>query len=408
MKIVYLSPSGELGGAEKSLIDILASLSAARPDWTLSLVAGEDGPLLSKVKSLNIAATVIPFPLALSRLGDAGVRRPGRNQSGAFSLLVKGAPAGLSIVTYVMRLRRELRKLAPDVLHTNGFKMHILGAWSRPRETSLVWHIHDYVSTRPVMTRLLRGYRSRCSAAIANSNSVADDVRAVCNGRMKVHPVYNAVDLDRFSPTGSKSNLDALAGLPQAPPGTLRVGLLATFGRWKGHAVFFKALSLLPSSMQFRGYVIGAALYKTAGSQYSLEELRQMSSQLGVSHKVGFTGFVEDTASAIRSLDVVVHTSTEPEPFGLVIVEAMACGRAVIVSRAGGAAEIIDEGTNALGHHPGDAEGLAERIEQLAKDIDLRKSLARAGRSWTEQHFNRARLATDLIPIYCEAASLNN
>ena len=188
--------------------------------------------------------------------------------------------------------------------------MHILGAWSRPRETSLVWHIHDYVSTRPVMTRLLRRYRSRCSAAIANSNSVADDVRAVCDGRMKVHPVYNAVDLDRFSPTGSKSNLDALAGLPQAPPGTLRVGLLATFGRWKGHAVFFKALSLLPSSVQFRGYVIGAALYKTAGSQYSLEELRKMSSQMGVSHKVGFTGFVEDTASAIRSLDVVVHAST--------------------------------------------------------------------------------------------------
>ena len=60
------------------------------------------------------------------------------------------------------------------------------------------------------------------------------------------------------------------------------------------------------------------------------------------------------------------------------------------------------------GHHPGDAEGLAERIEQLALDIDLRKSLARAGRVWTEHHFNRARLATDLIPIYREAASLNN
>ena len=77
MKIVYLSPSGELGGAEKSLIDILASVSAARPDWSLSLVAGEDGPLLSQVKSLNLAATVLPFPRALSLLGDAGAGSSG-------------------------------------------------------------------------------------------------------------------------------------------------------------------------------------------------------------------------------------------------------------------------------------------------------------------------------------------
>ena len=54
MKIVYLSPSGELGGAEKSLIDILASLSSARPDWTLRLVAGEDGPLLSFAKASKV------------------------------------------------------------------------------------------------------------------------------------------------------------------------------------------------------------------------------------------------------------------------------------------------------------------------------------------------------------------
>lgn len=69
----------------------------------------------------------------------------------------------------------------------------------------------------------------------------------------------------------------------------------------------------------------------------------------------------------MRALDIVVHASTQPEPFGLVIAEAMACGRAVIASQAGGAAEIIDPGENALGLPPGDAAVLAERIVQLAQ-----------------------------------------
>ena len=73
MKILYLSPCAQLGGAEKSLLDILASIRAAKPDWQLHLVASGDGPLVSKGRALGLATTIVPFPLALSRLGDAGV-----------------------------------------------------------------------------------------------------------------------------------------------------------------------------------------------------------------------------------------------------------------------------------------------------------------------------------------------
>jgi glycosyltransferase involved in cell wall biosynthesis len=80
----------------------------------------------------------------------------------------------------------------------------------------------------------------------------------------------------------------------------------------------------------------------------------------------------------LRALDVVVHASTSPEPFGLVIAEAMACERPVIVSVAGGAAEIVTLGVDALGHHPGDAEGLAARMTELAIDPALRRRLGSA------------------------------
>jgi glycosyltransferase involved in cell wall biosynthesis len=115
---------------------------------------------------------------------------------------------------------------------------------------------------------------------------------------------------------------------------------------------------------------------------------------------VGFTGFVQDSAMAMRALDVVVHASTEPEPFGLVIAEAMACGKPVVASRAGGARELTESGVNALGHEPSDAAGLARRIEELARDAGLRQRLGSAGRSTAEQHFSRRRLARELTPVY--------
>jgi glycosyltransferase involved in cell wall biosynthesis len=400
MRIAYLNPSGQLGGAEVSLLDFLASLRQAEPDWTLRLIVAEDGPFVKRAQTIGVETIILPFSAALARLGDAGVGGPSGKQQSHFALIRKLGSAGAGIAIYVKQLRQILRKFAPDLIHTNGFKMHILGTWSCPHRVPMVWHIHDYVSMRPVMIRLLRRYASRCAAVVANSKSVANDVAQAFAGRLKIYTIYNAVDLERFSPNGKQLDLDQWSNLPPADPGTLRIGLLATFARWKGHEVFLKALSLLPASLKIRGYIIGGAIYQTDGSQFQLDELRSTVNCLGLTGRVGFTGFVEEPEAAMRALDVVVHASTKPEPFGLVIAEAMACGRAVIASQAGGAAEIIHNGEDALGHTPGNAESLANCINQLSENADLRAQLGVGGRATAESKFNRARLATELIPIY--------
>ena len=110
----------------------------------------------------------------------------------------------------------------------------------------------------------------------------------------------------------------------------------------------------------------------------------------------------------MRALDVVVHASTQPEPFGLVIAEGMACGRAVIVSDGGGAAELVTVGENALSHPPGDADSLAGCIMRLATNSGLRRRLGQGGRSTAEHRFDRARLATELVPLYRDVAAARN
>jgi glycosyltransferase involved in cell wall biosynthesis len=404
MKVLYLSPCGQLGGAEKSLLDMLASLRASQPGWSLRLIVSEDGPMVSRSFALGMLTTVVPFPSVLARIGDAGAGGPAGRQQRRSSLVIDLLWATPATLFYLLKLRRIIRKLAPDVIHTNGFKMHILAVLAKPRRVPVIWHIHDYVSARPMMGHLLRRLSKRCSLAVANSQSVAEDVKAVCGEHLRVETIYNGVDLESFSPSGPRLDLDALSGLTPAEPETIRVGMLATLARWKGHETFLRAMSLIPADLPVRGYVTGNALYQTNYSQRSLAELNHLAKQLGVSNRVGFTGFVKQPAEVMRSLDIVVHASTQPEPFGLVIAEGMACGRAVIASQAGGAAELITAEADALAHPPGDADTLAGCITRLATDSELRGKLGRAGRITAERCFDRARLASELIPLYCLVA----
>ena len=149
-----------------------------------------------------------------------------------------------------------------------------------------------------------------------------------------------------------------------------------------------------------RFYIVGGPIYRSAGSQYTLEELQARAQALGLDGRLGFAGFQADPTRALRALDVVVHASTRPEPYGRVIVEGMACGRAVVAVRAGGAAELFDDSVSALGCPPGDPAALAGAIERLVADPELRSRLGAAGRQAALAHFDRRRLADAWIAVH--------
>jgi glycosyltransferase involved in cell wall biosynthesis len=400
VKILYMNPTGALGGAERSLLDLMGAVRCARPDWTLDLMAGSDGELATAAEKLGVNVRMLPMPAVLSRLGDAGAGGPAGNEVSKAEVLARLSFTIPSIAVYVAALRRLIRSCKPNVIHSNGFKTHLLAVWAVPRHYRIIWHVRDYVGSRPLMSRLIGLHAGQCSIALVNSNSVARDLDAVCGGRLEIRTVYNAVDLERFGPEGPALDLDRLSGLPPAPAGCLRVGLVTTMARWKGQEVFLRALSMLPVEPMIRGYIVGGPIYETVGSQYTIAELRRVAAELGIEGQVGFTGFVMDPASAIRALDVVVHASTQPEPFGRVVAEAMACGKPVVASKGGGVAELISDNETAVAHPPGDAVRLAECIQRLAANPALGAKLGTTGRCWAEERFEAGRLAREVIPIY--------
>ena len=399
MRIQYLNSSAGLGGAEVCLLDMLASLRKEQPDWSLGLVAAQEGPLVQKAAALGVKTEVLPFPASLARLGDS---KPSSGPLAQVALGARLAGSAYAARDYSRKLARLIQGFAPDVLHSNSLKMHLLGAWATHPRPPIIWHLHDYLSSRPFMSKALRFYRRRCAAVLANSDGVRDDARSVLADDPddpEVSTLYNAIDLIEFSPDGPVADLDRMCSLPLPAAGAVRVGLIATMAWWKGHRDFIQAMALLCDE-DIRGYIIGGPLYDSEGSQESIAQLTALAAQLGLQTRLGFTGFVDKPSSALRALDIVVHASTRPEPFGRVIVEAMACGKPVITTAVGGAAELVTIGQDALDFRMGDPAHLAERIRELARDPKLRERLGSAGRKTALARFDRARLGKQLAAAY--------
>jgi glycosyltransferase involved in cell wall biosynthesis len=400
MRICCLSVSDQLGGSEVALAGMIAAIGRVRPEWQFDVVLPGNGPLRDRIVEAGARCTVVPMPGALARMGEWSAVQEGWSTGARVALGLKLCETAASLPGYESRLARAIADAQPDIVHTNGLKAHVLGARVKTSRQRLIWHLHEYVSPRKLTRWLLRRYGSRCSAIVANSASVADDVATSIDTAPPIHIVTNSVDLGVFSPTGPRLDLDSLAGLPSPPSGIVRVGLVATYGRWKGHDVFLDALARTVSSAHaVRGYIIGGPLYDTSDSQYTRADLQAMIESRQLGDHVGLTGFVEP-AAAMRTLDVIVHASTQPEPFGLAIAEAMACGRAVVTTGHGGAAEFVEDGRNALIARAGDMRALANAVERLVIDVPLRKDLGNQAHETALARFSPDRMALHLAQVF--------
>lgn len=395
MRVLFVNPLGGLGGSERSLLDLVASLEAAPVPVEKKLILFADGELGRRVRALGVPVDVMPLPTELATLGEfsGASERPDRRVAAL-------ARAALASAPFARAFRRAVREFRPTLVHTNGMKAHVLGALAVP-DVPRVVHLRDFVAERSLTRRLL-GLLGRNALVVTNSKAVEDDVLRVRALRTRV--VYNAVDLEEFSPgPRDRGRLAALSGLPGPAEDAVVIGLVATYAWWKGHRTFLDAATRVRAALPDRAcrfYVVGGPVYRTQGSEVSEAELREAVERAGLAHDVGLVPFQSDVAPVYRGLDVMVHASERPEPFGRTIVEAMASGCAVIAARAGGAAELFDEGKNALGFRPGDASDLARAMLDLVRDGGLRGRLAVEGRLHAERRFGRDRLAREIYSAY--------
>lgn len=182
--------------------------------------------------------------------------------------------------------------------------------------------------------------------------------------------------------------------------GELVFGIVGRVIRWKGHVEFLKAAKLVLKTLpETKVVIIGDISDGDAGYANYITE---MVNDSGFKDRIIFTGYIPDVSVFYKIIDVCVHCSIEPEPFGLVITEAMSYGIPVIASDLGAPKEIITDCTNGYIIDPTSTEKLAKTIIKLLSDDELRKRIGWNGKQHVESNYQLQAYVCSIEKVYLD------
>jgi len=279
-----------------------------------------------------------------------------------------------------------------DVIHANfpsPYLASISGFTSKLRKmpSVLTWHndLPPVTSSAAILVnlhnKLSPAYLANYDVIIATTSAYARKSEILRRVSRKVEVVNNGVDTKRFNPKARGERIRDLHNLKDTKV-ALFVGALTTFHAYKGVDVLLRAFSLASKQCtNVRLLVVGGGNL--------LESYKRQAIELGISDLVLFAGFIDDAIlpEYYAACDFAVLPSKDSsEGFGLVLLEAMACGKAVIGSKAGGIVDVISSGENGILVPPLDAGRLSEAMILLFQNDILREKLAESGLEFARLH----------------------
>ena len=379
LHVVFVDHVARLSGGEIALVRLLPELSK---HVDVTVILGEEGPLVERLHDNGVAVELMPLDPRLRDLRKDTLR-PAAVDLRALS----------SLPGYILELRTRIRALDADIVHTNSLKAAFYGAAAgRLAGVPIVWHIRDRIAADylpPPAVRLVRlASRFLPTAVIANSRETMSTVPLRRDRRV----IYNAIVPD---------SVEAPTGGHHCRPAAAVVGMIGRLTPWKGQDVFLDAFAQAFRGRDVRARLIGSAMF---GEDAYADSLRQRAQMLGIEGQVEFRGFRENIWAELQHLDVLVHCSVRPEPFGQVVLEGLAAGVPVVAAAAGGPAEIVTDGVDGLLTTPGKPDELADALRRLVAEPDLRKRLGAAGRH-RSRDFSPQRTVSQLLAIYEQVAA---
>ena len=386
-KVCFFNIAAGSGGSERSLLEILRGLKGSPYEPLLAVPV--EGPLADKARLLGVPVFIHPLPALLMRLGRF---------AGPVDYL--RALGGALPVSYCRWWAQFLKRERVDILHTNSVKTTFLTVpirrlRGRPR---IVWHIRDVMRGRrsffPLVDTLGRYVPD---ALVANSDFTAAQFSRC---RSRVVRIYNGLVTEDYRPA-TPAEKDEFKGRWNVPKPRRLIGMLGVLAPLKGHRVFLEtAQSILRSREDVHFFVVGDEIYDTAGHRGYRQSLEEYASKLGIADRVTFTGFLDRVEQVIPCFDVLVQSSTEPESFGRVVVEAQLSGVPVVASRIGAIPEIISNRDIGTLVTPGSVEETARGVLQYLNSDELHRQTASAAREHAVAHFSVRRVVDELSSLY--------
>jgi glycosyltransferase involved in cell wall biosynthesis len=360
LRVLHTAHTSAWSGAEIALVRLIGALD--RRLVTPILVCAEDGRLADVARSQNVQTVIEPL--------SGSIRDRRRRQIRSVSTLAH-VP---TLAAYARRLARLAKAHQVDVIHTNSLKAFTYGALAgRIAGVPVVAHLRDDLDhlEAGAAGNAVRSLLRRLPAAVVGCSAHVLTAARMTSPRS--HVVYTGISREDV----------ADQAVPRRDPPV--VGMVARIAPWKGQHLFLQAAAEVAArrpDARFR--VIGGPMF---GEDAYLRELEGLAAVGPLAGRVEFTGFVADPRAAYERLAVAVATSVTPEPFGKVIIEAMARGVPVVAPSEGGPTEIITHGVDGLLVPPRDPGALASAILRLLDHPGLAAALAEQALHTTRTRF---------------------
>jgi glycosyltransferase involved in cell wall biosynthesis len=371
--VLFLHPSDEAYGADRVLLRLARGLK--QRGWRVCALLSDDQPpgWLSQ-RLVEESIEVHRGPLA-----------PARRRNVAPMRLVAYLRALTQARTWV---RAEAGRFRPAVIHINTSALLVGAILGRPQDAKVVWHVHEIVMRPRFASWFFRLAPILTSTrVVAISRAVRDHVSPGKLRRSRVTVVWNGIEDRPMVPLRDGK-----------PPVVAFIGRL---NRWKGWEVFLEAIAVVAPRFPSARFLVAGD--PPPGEEGRTAALHQQLSRLGISDRVEVVGFEPDVPALLERISIVVAPAEWPEPFGMVTLEAMRAGRAVIATALGGTRDLIEPGTSGLLVPPSDPNALAQAMTTLLDDSEFRGRLGAAAHRRAQTHFSAESFVTGIEDVYRRA-----
>ncbi len=363
IRLLTISPTCERGGSDINLLRLLRSLD--KNEYDILHLIPYPGPLADEFRKAGVRLQIVDMPRI--RLFNNPLRY--------IMVLFKFFPT-------IFKIKKIIEEYNIDIVCTSSMANPYGALAARLAHRP---HILFAVEYLPIF-RLAGPYFYLLSEKIICCSSM---VSRMFKKSDKVLVKYPGVDLDEFSPYINGSNLRK----ELAVSATL-VSMITRLDRWKGVEIFIKAAQYTKSDTKF---IIFADL--VMGKEKYLKKLEEIIKQLRLEEKIVIK-IARCTPQVIAASDIIVHASLRPEPFGLIIIEAMATGKPVIASKLGGPLEIINDELNGILLEPGNPRILAAAISHLTQNPRRAEEIGLKAREKVVKEFNLKEYARGFDTIF--------
>lgn len=385
MKILFCEAfdDGTVGGSHACMFALVSRLDRARFDVTVSF-AGPN-PYVARFEKIGIPVHLLP-PRDPVRGGFLLIRKA-RN----WWRLVRGLEAELADV---------ITKTQADLVVVNN-SVYVARPYIRAARRCRV-PIAVYERGIGRFGAAHARASQQVSAGIPVSAAVASYLAQRGYDPQRNETIYDGIDPGRFSRADDAQQIKLALGLPAD---AVVMGILGNLRPWKGQRVFVEAfIELAGARPELHGVIIGGT---SPADQAYAAEVRTVAQESGFGDRLHFLGYRQDAAELLGMLDLFVHASVRAEPFGMVLLEAMASGCPVVASDSGGPREIVAPGTGLLAA-PGEPVAVAQACARFLDDVDFRRTTVERARSHVEDSFRIETTVSRTAALFEEIVAANN